>query len=240
MERVVDPSKVVLIIVNRLSRRWRITLVLAMAAVAVVLVAVAATALAAGRDPRAEEAPEVASIEAVAEKLAAEQARERAELNVSLASAAEVAHGHMGEVLQKLSFAVSAQQDATPNVAGADGAGEWELELELERAMSALDAVGEGTSEQTVAREAFVGAAYLLESAVADYGHLLNAPHEERESYAETVIERRDAAVRLWQSGAAQLDTLTVESGGGHVHLFLAPDGDPDAVPLEFQEPDDH
>ncbi len=238
MERVVDPSKVVLIIVNRLSRRWRITLVLAMAAVAVVLVAVAATALAAGRDPRGEEAPEVASIEAVAEKLAAEQARERAELNVSLASAAEVAHGHMGEVLQKLSFAVSAQQDATPNVAGAGEAGEWELALE--RAMSSLDAVGEGTSEQTVAREAFVGAAHLLESAVADYGHLLNAPHEERESYAETVIERRDAAVRLWQSGAAQLDTLTVESGGGHVHLFLAPDGDPDAVPLEFQEPDDH
>jgi hypothetical protein len=31
---------------------------------------------------------------------------------------------------------------------------------------------------------------------------------------------------------------VVVEAGREHVHLFLSPDGDPDAVPLEFREPD--
>ncbi|GAB3551472.1 hypothetical protein GCM10027404_20650 [Arthrobacter tumbae] len=175
--------------------------------------------------------PEAGSIEAVAAELAKGQAQDRAELNSNLAAAAELAHGRVGQALQELSSAVS------ENVVSA-GAGEaeaWKRELAV--AISALESVEDGTSEQTVVREAFIGAAHLLQSAADDHEYLVNGPAGEREARAATVIERRDAAVRLWQSGAAQLDTLTVGSGEGHVHLFLTPDGNPDAVPLEFQEP---
>lgn len=97
-----------------------------------------------------------------------------------------------------------------------------------------------GTSEQTAIREAFIGAAELLAAAAASYDHASTAPADERKALLATVAQRRDAAVALWQAGAAQLDTLTIESGSGHVHLFLAPDGDPDAVPEEFREPNTH
>lgn len=220
---------------NRSSRRSLTTRVLSIAAVAAVLLAVTA-ALIAGRAGEENNAPEAGSIEAVAAELAKGQARDRADLNSSLAAAAEVAHGHVGQVLRELSSAVSVHEAGSPEPAGAGDANEWKREVEL--AVSALESVEDGTSEQTVAREAFIGAAHLLHSAAADYEHLANGPASEREAHAATVIERRDAAVRLWQSGAAQLDTLTVGSGDGHVHLFLAPDGDPDAVPLEFREPE--
>ena len=218
---------------NRSSRFSRTVWVLAIAAVAAVLIAVTA-ALIPGRAGEENNAPEAGSIEAVAAELSKGQTRDRAELNSNLAAAAEVAHGHLGQVLQELSSAVSAHETSQP--AGAGDAEAWKRELEA--AVSALERVEDGTSEQTVVREAFIGAAHLLRSAAADYEHLGDGPAGERESRAATIIERRDAAVRLWQSGAAQLDTLTVGSGGGHVHLFLAPDGDPDAVPLEFQEPE--
>lgn len=177
--------------------------------------------------------PEAGSIEAVAAELAKGQAQDRAELNSNLAAAAELAHGRVGQVLQELSFAVSEHE--TSDSAGAGDTESWKRELAV--AISALESVEDGTSEQTVVREAFIGAAHLLQAAADDHEYLVNGPAGEREARAATVIERRDAAVRLWQSGAAQLDTLTVGSGDGHVHLFLAPDGNPDAVPLEFQEP---
>lgn len=175
---------------------------------------------------------EAGSIEAVAEELARGQERDRAELNAKLATAAEVAHEHLAHVLQGLTAAVADGRDN-----GAGDADDWRNELKL--AIASLEAVGEGTSEQTVAREAFIGAAHLLEAATSEYEHLSAGPAGDRAASAETVIARRDAAVRLWQSGAGQLDTLTVGSGGGHVHLFLAPDGDPDAVPQEFREPEE-
>ena len=48
----------------------------------------------------------------------------------------------------------------------------------------------------------------------------------------------RDEAVALWQAGAVRLDGLVLDAGGEHTHLFLAADGDPDSVPLEFREPE--
>ena len=219
---------------NPSPRPSRKTRILAIAAVAAVLIAVA-SALSAGRAGNGNNAPEAGSIKAVAEKLATDQARARAELNAHLAGAAEVAHGHLAQVLQELASAVPVQETISSNPATISDVDEWNRELAL--ATSALEAVEEGTSEQTVTRGAFIGAAELLQSAAADYGHLMSVPADQREALAETVAERRDAAVRLWQAGAAQLDTLTVESGEGHVHVFLAPDGDPDAIPEEFQEP---
>lgn len=143
----------------------------------------------------------------------------------------------MAQVLQELAAAVPVHEGGSPAPASASDVGRWNRELAL--AVSALETVEEGTSEQTVAREAFIGAAHLLLSTAADYEHLLTTPDDERSVLAGTVAERRDAAVRLWQAGAAQLDTLAVESGDAHVHLFLAPDGNPDAVPAEFREPEE-
>ena len=204
---------------------------------AAVLIAVAG-ALSAGRAGNGHTAPEPGSVEAVAEELALGQARDRAELNANLAAAAEVAHGHLAQVLQELASAIPVHENASSsNPASASDVDEWKRELAL--ATSVLETVEEGTSEQTVAREAFIGAAQLLQSAAADYEDLLTGPADEREALAATVAERREAAVRLWQAGAAQLDTLTVGSGEGHVHLFLTSDGDPDAVPAEFREPED-
>ncbi len=208
--------------------------ILTLAAVAAVLLAVAG-GLSAGRAGNEHNAPEASSVEAVAEKLAREQAQARTELNTQLAAAAEVAHGHLMQVLQGLATVKPVHEaiDSTP--ASLSDVDAWNGGLAL--ATSALEAVEDGTSEQTVTREALMGAAELLQSAVAAHEQLLGASPDQRGAIAEIVAERRDAAVRLWQAGAAQLDTLTVGSGAGHVHVFLAEDGDPDAVPEEFREP---
>lgn len=220
---------------NHSSRPFRTAQTLAVVAVAAVLISVTA-ALTAGREGDAGGVPEAGSIEAVAAELAEGQARESAELNGNLAAAAEVAHAHLGPVLQELSSAVSVHDPVSSEAGGVSVADKWANELAL--ATTALESVEDGTGEQTIVREAFIGAAHLLQSAAADYARLVSAPAGERQAHAATVLEQRDAAVRLWQSGAAQLDTLTVGSGDGHVHLFLAPDGNPDAVPLEFREPE--
>ena len=213
------------------SRKKRI---LTIAAVAAVLLAVAG-GLTAGRAGDGHNAPQAGSVEAVAEKLAKGQAQARAELNTHLAAAAEVAHGHLMQVLQGLASAAPVHEAIRSNPASIGDVDDWKRDLAL--ATSALEAVEDGTSEQTVTREALMGAAELLQSAVAAHEQLLRAPLDQRDALAAIVAERRDAAVRLWQAGAAQLDTLTVGSGEGHVHVFLTQDGDPDAVPEEFREP---
>lgn len=210
---------------------------LAIAGGAAVVVAVTG-ALAAGQAGTEQDVPEHGSVQAVAEQLAAQQADDRAELNADLAAAGEEAHAHMAQVLQELASAVPVDGAGSPHPASAAEVEAWHHELSL--ATSALETVEDGTSEQTVAREAFIGAAHLLQAATEGYKQLLTEPAAEREALTVTVSGQREAAVRLWQAGAAQLDTLTVGSGGGHVHLFLAPNGDPDAVPLEFREPEGH
>lgn len=218
----------------RPSRKTRVFL--SLAAVVVILMAATGGILAASGtgDGQAGSAPAPGSVEAIAEQLAKGQAQERAELNIRLAAAAEGAHGHLALVLQGLASAVPLDPAAAPRPSGVADVDGWKHALEL--AASALETVPEGTSEQTVALAAFIGATELLESAAASYGQLLAGPAEQHEPLAATVAERREAAVRLWQAGAAQLDTLTIESGGGHVHVFLAPNGNPDDVPAEYRE----
>lgn len=226
---------------NRSLRSSRTTRVLAATGVAGVLIAVTA-ALAAGQGgdehgSHEHGSHEHGSVEAVAAELAAGQARDRAELNADLTAAGELAHEQLAQVLREMAAAVPVEGAGSPDPATASDVDRWREDLAV--ATAALGSVGEGTSEQTVVREAFVGAAHLLQAAAAEYEHLLSVPADEPRPPAATVGERRDAAVRLWQAGAAQLDTLTIESGDGHVHLFLAPNGDPGAVPEEFREPED-
>jgi hypothetical protein len=210
---------------------------LTLTAVVALLIAVAG-ALIAGRAGNEPITPEAGSIEAIAEELATGQAEEKTELTADLAAAAEEAQGNLAQVLQELAPAVQLDGSAGPDPAGVDEVDGWKRNVML--ASDALSEVQDGTSEQTVAREAFIGAAHLLDSAASGYGDYLAASPEEQTALAATVAERRDAAVRLWQAGAAQLDTLTIASDRGHVHLFLAPSGDPDDVPAEFREPEGH
>lgn len=222
---------------NRSSYRSRTATLLTLAAVVVLLIAVAG-ALIGGRAGNGTITPEPDSIEAIAAELATGQALEKAENTADLAAAGEVAQAQLAQVLQGLASAVPL--DPATRREPADGGAVDEWKGNVERASAALTGVDDGTSEQTVVREAFVGAAQLLDSAASGYEAFLAASPDEQGALAATVAERRDAAVRLWQAGAAQLDTLTIDSGSGHVHLFLAPSGDPDDVPAEFREPDGH
>ena len=180
------------------------------------------------------DAPEPGSIEAVAAELAEGQARDRAALAEDLAEAGREAHQRMSRVLQQLVVAVPLEGRGTAGRPGADG---WETELAT--ASEQVQAVPEGTSEHNVTRGALLGAVELLRGAAADYAATAQLPAAARPAALAAVAERRDAAVAVWQAGAGQLDTLVVEAGEEHVHLFLAPDGDPDSVPLEFQEPEE-
>ncbi len=217
----------------RTSRKFQ---VLSIAAVLAVLIAVTG-ALIGGQAESRKSAPEPNSIDAVAAKLAQAQALDRARINVDLAAAAEVAHEHLGHTLQGLASAVPLHETAQPFPATQGDVDQWKQNLA--DATSALEAVEEGTSEQAVTREAFIGAAQLLHSAAVAYERLLADP-DKQQAHATTVAERRDTAVRLWQAGAAQLDTLVIESGEGHVHVFLAPNGDPEDVPEEFRGAEGH
>ena len=180
-----------------------------------------------------ESAPAPGSIEAVAEELSRGQALERAEITADLADAAEVAHEHLAHTLQDLAIAVPID-DAVSEPTSTDDVEEWKGDVKL--AMTAFEGVKEGTSDQSVAHEAFIGASDLLLAAIDDYAQSLSSSAGDRETLIVSVRERRDGAVRLWQAGAAQLDTLSIESGGDHRHVFLAVNGDPDAVPLEFHD----
>lgn len=214
---------------SRLSlRAWRVA--------ALVAVLAAGVGFAVGRAARSDE-PERGSVEAVAAELADGQERDAARLGVELAGAAREAHRRLGPVLRSLAADVPVDEPGSGAVAGAVDTAGWAEEVA--QASSALEAVPEGTSEQVVTRGALIGAVDLLAAAVTGWQDAATAPADERPGVVAEVAERRDAAVRLWQAGAAQLDVLTVAAQGEHVHLFLAPDGDPDSVPEEFREPDE-
>lgn len=226
------------------SRRGAVLLALVCLLVGAVIGGLVATAAGGG-----DGAPEPGSIEAVAAELADGQQQEATALAQELAGAAEIAHGRAGDVLAGL--AVLAPTDDGAAAAGdpadadgeaaADAAGGTTADAaawadELEQARSALEATGEGADDHGVTRAALLGSLDLLGNAVETAG-TLPADGTDRGAAVARVARDRDAAVRLWQAGAARLDTLVVAAGGEHIHLFLAPDGDPDAVPEEFREP---
>lgn len=199
------------------------------------------TATDAGAAAEAEEHDhEPGSIEAIAEQLAADQARDRAVLSIELAEAARTAHDQLGHVLRAMAAAVpfegaaATDTPAAPAVTSADAA-TWATDAR--EAAEALSGVPEGTAEFNVTREALLGAATLMVDTADDLSRALEAAEPAPEAL-EQVAAQREASVRLWQAGAAQLDGLVVDAGQPHIHLFLDPSGDPDAVPLEFQEPD--
>lgn len=184
-------------------------------------------------------APEPGSVEAIALELAEGQAQQSTALAGELAAAAEQAHGAAAAVLVGLAAVappegLGAQEaDTDAGTADPEGAAGWSTELD--RARATLTSTGQGDDDHGVTRAALVGSLDLLGHAARTAADL-PADGPAREAALVQVARDRDAAVELWQAGAARLDTLVVTGGGEHVHLFLAPDGDPDSVPQEFQE----
>lgn len=170
------------------------------------------------------DAPEPGSIEAVAAELAEGQQQDQAALAGELAEAAETVHHDLEEVLQGLA-AVAPVNDGTGEAADAAGAADWAATLE--QAHVTLDSTGEGTDDQAVTRAALLGGVELLQVAVERAADGADVAQVSRD---------RSAAVRLWQAGATRLDSLVIATGGDHIHLFLAEDGDPESVPGEFRD----
>ena len=105
----------------------------------------------------------------------------------------------------------------------------------LDEAGAALSATGTGSDDHTLTRAGLLASVTLLRSAV-DAASVADPASAAAPAAAEALARDRDEAVVLWEAAAARLDTLVLAGGGEHVHLFLAPDGDPDAVPEEFRE----
>lgn len=196
---------------------------------------VAATAAGGGDDPAA---PEPGSVEAIAAELADGQAAESAQLADELAEVAEAAHGSVEGVLAGL--AQVAPPEGAPPVDGEVEVDPAALATQVQQARDSLAGTGQGTDDHGVTRAALIGSLDLLAVAVEAAAEL--PPGEDgpvggpEQDAVARVARDRDAAVDLWQAGATRLDTLVVAAGGEHVHLFVAPDGNPESLPQEFQE----
>ncbi|MFW7415879.1 hypothetical protein [Demequina sp. SO4-18] len=196
---------------------------------------------------QASATPEPGSIESIAAELAEGQRQESAVLAEELAAAGEVAHDLLGDVLVGLAAVVppddgsgaidlgaAAQEDGPLAEAHVE---EWIAALD--QAEDALSATGQGTDDQAVTRAAFLGSVALLRSAVEDVAAAQTSEAGRQQDLLADVGRDRLEAVSLWQAGGARLDSLVLESGGDHIHLFLDPSGDPDSVPEEFRNHSD-
>lgn len=70
-----------------------------------------------------------------------------------------------------------------------------------------------------IARGGLAAAVQQLDAAVATYAQGLDAP--DRETWFKTSARQRDMGIVTWSVAATQLDVLNVDSGRGHVHIFL-------------------
>lgn len=70
-----------------------------------------------------------------------------------------------------------------------------------------------------IARSGLAASVQQLDLAVATYAQALDAP--DRENWFKTSARQRDLGVVAWSVAATQLDVLNIDSGRGHVHIFL-------------------
>jgi hypothetical protein len=81
-----------------------------------------------------------------------------------------------------------------------------------------VDRPSAGTSVN-IARSGLAASVQQLDLAVATYAQALDAP--DRANWLTTSARQRDIGVVTWSVAATQLDVLNIDSGRGHVHLFL-------------------
>ena len=99
-----------------------------------------------------------------------------------------------------------------------------------------LPATGTGTDDQTLTRAALVGSVALLRSAVEGVEAAGAGTRRRRGRRSPRAAGTATTPSSCGRPGRARLDSLVLDTGGDHVHLFLAPDGDPDSVPMEFRD----
>lgn len=84
----------------------------------------------------------------------------------------------MARTVEGLATAVPVGQADSPQFADTSDVDAWMRDLSV--AATAFETVEEGTSDQSVVQEAFVGAAQLLLTAVQDYNRLSSSPEPSR------------------------------------------------------------
>jgi hypothetical protein len=70
-----------------------------------------------------------------------------------------------------------------------------------------------------IARSGLATSVQQLDLAVATYAQGLDAPN--KDTLLKTASQQRDLGIVTWSVAATQLDVLNIDSGRGHVHVFL-------------------
>ncbi|NKY99439.1 hypothetical protein [Nocardiopsis alborubida] len=155
----------------------------------------------------------------VAELQASAQERDRAQVD-QLVERTTAAHEQLVPVVESLDAAVP--PDGSTPAGDAPDAGEIDSWLTTvhEAAVHFEDAPS-GSSGHNVAHAGLSNAVDLLGSAVVAYSNAERAQDGQRTELLELAGDLRTQAVRGWSVAATQLDMVSVESGHGHVHLYL-------------------
>ncbi|ASU58820.1 MULTISPECIES: hypothetical protein [Nocardiopsis] len=155
----------------------------------------------------------------VAELQASAQQRDRAQVD-QLVERTTAAHGQLVPVVESLDAAVP--PDGSTPAGEAPGAGEVDSWLEtVQEAAVHFEDAPSGDSGHNVAHAGLSNAVDLLGSAVVAYSNAERAQDGQRAELLELAGDLRTQAVRGWSVAATQLDMVSVESGHGHVHLYL-------------------
>ncbi|WP_162830070.1 hypothetical protein [Amycolatopsis palatopharyngis] len=135
-----------------------------------------------------------------------------------------------------VSLAEAVRADVLPVLAGFGGqdgdADAAATEAEVEQWRSAVESAATRLEERpsagtavNLARSSLAGSVTILGRAVEAYAVSLRVEGAEVEPLRELARQLRDDAVVAWSVAANQLDVAGVESGLGHVHVFLPPQG---------------
>jgi hypothetical protein len=147
----------------------------------------------------------------------AENARRDAAQIETLTAQAQRMHDGLLPVLEGLATAIPAGSSTLGPVATREQVAGWQGVTKR-----FADEFGERPSAGTavnIARSGLAAAVQQLDLAVATYAQGLAAP--DQLAWFKTSAQQRDMASVTWSVAATQLDVLNIDSGRGHVHVFL-------------------
>ncbi|WP_159942845.1 MULTISPECIES: hypothetical protein [unclassified Nocardiopsis] len=166
-----------------------------------------------GNDHPAPDPARVAELEASARERDLEQVE-------ALIHRTRAAHEELVPVVESLDAAVP--PDGSTPAGDAPGAGEVDSWLEtVHDAARRFEDAPSGDTGYNVTHAGLSNAVDLLGSAVVAYANARTAEGVQRTELLELAGDLRTQAVRAWSVAATQLDMASVESGHGHVHLYL-------------------
>lgn len=162
-------------------------------------------------------------VESEADRLRAEfEARDARQIE-RLTSDARRAREDLAPVLEGMSESAPPGKRPSGWLPGAEEVSGWQRAAE--EAEAAFGEAQSGETGTNVARGSLVSAVNLLQSSATAYERAREMPTGERSEMLEQAASERDIAVRVWSVGATQLDSVNVETGNGHQHVYLPADG---------------